>query len=86
MSRRAIMAIAIALACLLVVFVVLSVVTSNAQWILWSAVPLLLALGFVLSAIRGETLGEGKRQRDVVMAERKAAERKAKIAARAAGK
>lgn len=86
MSRRAIMAIAIALACLLVVFVVLSVVTSNPQWILWSAVPLLLALGFVLSAIRGETLGERKRQRDVVIAERKAAERKAKIAARSAGK
>lgn len=86
MSRRAIMAIAIALACLLVVFAVLSVVTSNPQWILWSAVPLLLALGFVLSAIRGETLGERKRQRDVVIAERKAAERKAKIAARSAGK
>lgn len=86
MSRRAIMAIAIALACLLVVFAVLSVVTSNPQWILWSAVPLLLVIGFVLSAIRGETLGERKRQRDVVIAELKAAERKAKIAARSAGK
>ena len=85
MSRSTAITVAATLAGLLVLFVVLSLITSTSAWILWSAVPLLLGLGFVLAAIRGETLGERKRERDVLLAERKAAARKSRAAGRPAG-
>lgn len=86
MSRSAAIWAAIAVASLLVFLAVMSLVTSEAGWILWGAVPLLLLLGFLVAGIRGETLGEQKRQRDAKIAERKAAERSARAAARTANK
>lgn len=86
MSRSATIWLAVALIALLAAFATVSMVTSNPAWILWSVVPILGVLLFVFAAIRGETLGECKRQRDVQIAERKAAERKARAAARTTGK
>lgn len=85
MSRSTAIAISAGLAVLLVAFVVIAVATGDIEWVLWSAVPILGVLGFFVAGIRGETLGEQKRARDARLAERKAAERKARVAARAAG-
>ncbi|MFV0535026.1 MAG: hypothetical protein ACK5MR_15420 [Cumulibacter sp.] len=78
MSRSAAIWAAVSLIAVLFVFTGVSILTSNAAWFLWSVVPILSAVAFFLSAIRGETLGERKRARDLKIAERKAAERRAR--------
>lgn len=85
MSRSAAIWAAIALTALLLVFAGVSLLTSDAAWFLWSVVPIVSVLAFFLAAIRGETLGEQKRARDVRIAERKAAERKSRATGRQAG-
>lgn len=71
MSRSAAVWAAVALTAVLLVFVGISLITSNAAWIVWSVVPVASVLAFFLAAIRGETLGEQKRGRDTRLAERK---------------
>jgi fatty acid desaturase len=84
MSRSAAIWAAVALTAVLLVFAGVSLITSEAAWFLWSVVPIVAVLTFFLAAIRGERLGEQKRARDIRMAERKAAERKARTAPRPA--
>ena len=83
MSRSAAVWAAVVLTAVLLVFAGIALITSDPAWFLWSVVPIVSVLAFFLSAIRGETLGEQKRARDIRMAERKAAERKARSTPRA---
>lgn len=84
MSRSAAIWAAVALTAVLLVFIGVSLITADAAWFLWSVVPIVSVLAFFLAAIRGETLGERKRARDIRMAERKAAERKSRSRTRPA--
>lgn len=84
MSRSAAVWAVVALAAVLLVFAGISLVTADAAWFLWSVVPIGSVLVFFLAAIRGETLGDRKRARDTRMAQRKAVERSARKAPRAA--
>lgn len=66
----------------LVAFAVVSIVTGNPAYILWSVVPLIMVIYYFVVAVRGETLGNAKRQRDEQIAANKAAARKKSAAAR----
>lgn len=71
-SRKTFIWVAIALAALVVVFGVISLVTGNAGFILWAIAPIGMALATVAAAIRGATKGELKRDRDARVVARKA--------------
>ncbi len=71
-SRKTFIWVAIALAALLVVFGVISLVTGNAGFIVWAIAPIVMAFATVVTALRGATKGERKRDRDARIAARKA--------------
>lgn len=60
----------------LVAFGVVSILTENPAYFLWSVVPLIMVIYYFVVAVRGETLGTAKRLRDEQIAARKAAARK----------
>ncbi|PRZ40448.1 hypothetical protein CLV47_11785 [Antricoccus suffuscus] len=72
-SRKTFIWVAVALAALLVIFGVLSLATGNAGFILWAIAPIAMAFATVVTALRGATKGERKRDRDARIAARKAA-------------
>ncbi|WP_153503225.1 hypothetical protein [Cumulibacter manganitolerans] len=78
MSRNAAFAAAAGLVALLVVLAVIALITGEPGWLLWTVVPILGVLIFFVAAVRGETLGAAKRQRDEKMSQRKSAARRAR--------
>ncbi|GAB3303849.1 hypothetical protein EK0264_03380 [Epidermidibacterium keratini] len=75
MSRSMASTLAIAAFALLAAFAIIAIVTGEPGYILWSFVPLVLVGSYFVVAVRGESLGARKRERDEKMAERKRAAR-----------
>lgn len=75
MSRSTATTLAIAAFALLAVLALTAILTGEPAYILWSVVPLVLVGSYFVVAVRGESLGARKRERDEKIAERKRAAR-----------